>query len=57
MEIREGTSLHTVFLKRHGEGIHHVAKYVENADNELAEFHEHGVKMFHRGSGTHRLDQ
>ncbi|MBI5115389.1 VOC family protein [Candidatus Poribacteria bacterium] len=54
IEIKDGPSIHVDFLKTHGEGIHHVAKYVEDFDKELQKFRERGIRVLQQGSGMRR---
>lgn len=54
IEILDGPSIHLDFLKNHGEGIHHVAMYVSDFDDRLAEFRTKGLRVLQQGQGLRR---
>lgn len=44
IENLEGETLYTEFLKKHGEGIHHLRYTVDDLDGKLAKMKKHGVE-------------
>ncbi|MBE0480662.1 MAG: VOC family protein [Dehalococcoidia bacterium] len=45
VQILEGESLHTEFLKKKGEGVHHLAYEVADLDKEVANAQSQGLEM------------
>jgi methylmalonyl-CoA/ethylmalonyl-CoA epimerase len=54
IEIKEGPSVHVDFLKKNGEGIHHLAEYVSDFDEAVERFRKVGIKVLQLGSGMRR---
>lgn len=51
IEIKEGNTIHLDWLKKHGEGIHHMGMFVEDFQASLKKFQEAGVKVLQMGKG------
>ena len=41
----QGKPIHQEFLKKRGEGVHHIGIYVKNFDKELARWRKHGMRV------------
>jgi methylmalonyl-CoA/ethylmalonyl-CoA epimerase len=54
IEIIKGPAIHTQWLEKRGEGIHHVGVYVSDFDKSLKEFTDAGIKILHLGRGRMR---
>jgi len=49
IQVLEGESVHSRFLKERGEGLHHLAFFVEDVEKELAKLGKEGIKVLERG--------
>jgi 4-hydroxyphenylpyruvate dioxygenase-like putative hemolysin len=54
IEIKQGPSLHLDFLKKHGEGIHHLGMYTSTFDKDLEQFRKRGIGILQRGQSLRR---
>ena len=54
IEIKDGPSIHVDFLKKNGEGIHHVGIYISGFDERIEEFRKMGIKVLQQGKGMRR---
>ncbi len=52
MQPLEGEGTYKEFVEKHGEGLHHVAIYVKELDEALAQLAGHGVQVLQRMDGT-----
>lgn len=50
IQILEGESIHTEFLRDHGEGVHHLGFFVSNLDRRLEAAREAGITVLQRGT-------
>ena len=50
----EGETPHAEFLRKKGEGLHHLAFFVSDIDNKLAQLAEQGIKPFFNGDSRSR---
>lgn len=44
-QVLEGKPIHYEFIKKRGEGIHHIGIYVKDFDRELARWRKHGMHV------------
>ena len=49
MQPLEGESMHSDFLRKHGEGIQHIAFAVDDVNQEVDELVQRGAKLLFRG--------
>jgi methylmalonyl-CoA/ethylmalonyl-CoA epimerase len=54
IEIIEGESVHVEFLKKNGEGIHHLGRYTGAFDRDIEKFRKLGVRVLQQGKGMRR---
>jgi len=54
IQVLEGETIHSQFLKEKGEGLHHLGFYVSNIDEIVAELGKHGIGVLQsvRGPGS-----
>nr|MDO8135499.1 VOC family protein [Candidatus Njordarchaeum guaymaensis] len=50
IEVVEGETFHSQFLKQGREGLHHVGFYVDDIEKKLRELTQKGVKVLERGT-------
>ncbi|MFX0184268.1 MAG: VOC family protein [Candidatus Hodarchaeota archaeon] len=50
IQIISGETLHSKFLEEKGEGIHHLAFFVDDLEKELTELEKEGIKVLDRGT-------
>ncbi len=51
IEAKEGDSIYTDFIRKHGYGVHHFGILVENMNDALAQVQSAGLNMIQDGSG------
>ncbi|WP_456469444.1 VOC family protein [Archaeoglobus sp.] len=49
IQVLEGETIHTDFLKRKGEGLHHIGFFVKDLDEKLRIAEEKGMKVVEQG--------
>ncbi|MFX0205636.1 MAG: VOC family protein [Candidatus Hodarchaeota archaeon] len=49
IEVLEGETIHSKFLRERGEGLHHIGFIVEDIEEELARLRKRGIKVLERG--------
>ena len=49
IEVLEGESVHSKFLREKGEGLHHVGFIVEDLEEELTRLEKEGITVLERG--------
>ena len=49
IEVLEGESVHSKFLRKKGEGLHHVGFIVEDLEDELTRLDKEGITVLERG--------
>ena len=49
IEVLEGETIHSKFLRERGEGLHHIGFIVEDIEEELARLSKEGIKVLERG--------
>jgi len=49
IQVLEGESIHSKFLEKRGEGLHHLGFFVKDVEKELARLEKHGIKVLERG--------
>ncbi|MFW9990725.1 MAG: VOC family protein [Candidatus Odinarchaeota archaeon] len=50
IQIIKGETIHSRFLEKHGEGLHHLGFFVENLEEELALLEKGGIKVLEEGN-------
>jgi len=48
IQVLEGESIHSKFLEKRGEGIHHLGFFVKDLEKELARLKKHGIKVLEK---------
>jgi methylmalonyl-CoA/ethylmalonyl-CoA epimerase len=49
IQVIEGESIHSKFLKEYGEGLHHLVLFIDDLDTELAVLEKEGIRILDRG--------
>ncbi|MEM1577103.1 MAG: VOC family protein [Archaeoglobaceae archaeon] len=49
IQVLEGETIHAEFLKRKGEGLHHIGFFVKNLDEKLRIAKENGMEVVEQG--------
>ncbi len=49
IQVVEGESIHSRFLKERGEGLHHLGFFVKDIEKELATLEKDGIEVLERG--------
>lgn len=49
IQVLEGRTLHTEFMEKHGEGLHHFGYYVDDLETELKKMEEQGIQVLSSG--------
>ncbi|MFX1505628.1 MAG: VOC family protein [Promethearchaeota archaeon] len=49
IEVLEGETVHSKFLKEKGEGLHHIGFIVEDIEEELSRLEKEGIRVLERG--------
>ena len=49
IQVLEGETIHSEFLKKKGEGLHHLGFIVEDIEEELVRLEKEGIKILERG--------
>ncbi|MEM0215147.1 MAG: VOC family protein [Archaeoglobaceae archaeon] len=49
IQVLEGETIHAEFLKRKGEGLHHIGFFVKNLDEKLRITKENGMEVVEQG--------
>jgi len=49
IQVVEGESIHSKFLKERGEGLHHLGFFVKDIEKELARLEKEGINVLERG--------
>jgi len=49
IQVLDGESVHSKFLREKGEGLHHVGFIVEDLEEELTRLEKEGIKVLERG--------
>jgi methylmalonyl-CoA/ethylmalonyl-CoA epimerase len=49
IQVLEGSTIHSKFLKERGEGLHHLGFFVEDIEEELVALEKEGIKVLKRG--------
>ena len=49
IQVIEGESIHSRFLKEKGEGLHHLGFFVKDIEKELATLEKDGIRVLERG--------
>jgi len=49
IQVMEGQTAHTEYLKQHGEGVHHFGYFVDDLDAELAKCTSMGIGIISKG--------
>ena len=50
IQVLEGETIHSKFLEKRGEGLHHLGFFVEDIEKELARLEKGGIKVLERGT-------
>jgi methylmalonyl-CoA/ethylmalonyl-CoA epimerase len=50
IQVLEGETIHSKFIEKRGEGLHHLGFFVEDIEKELARLEKRGVKVLERGT-------
>jgi len=50
IQVLEGETIHSKFVEKRGEGLHHLGFFVEDIEKELARLEKGGVKVLERGT-------
>lgn len=50
IQVLEGETIHSKFVEKRGEGLHHLGFFVEDIEKELARMEKEGIKVLERGS-------
>ncbi|MFX0172570.1 MAG: VOC family protein [Candidatus Hodarchaeota archaeon] len=50
IQVLQGETIHSKFLKRQGEGLHHLGFFVDNIEKDLTKLENEGVKVLERGT-------
>ncbi len=50
IQVLEGETIHSEFLEKRGEGLHHLGFFVEDIEKELARLEKGGIKVLERGT-------
>jgi catechol 2,3-dioxygenase-like lactoylglutathione lyase family enzyme len=50
IEVVEGETIHSKFLREKGEGLHHIGFIVEDLEEELIELEKAGISVLERGT-------
>jgi len=50
IQVLEGETIHSKFLKKRGEGLHHLGFFVKDIEKDLARLEKEGVKVLERGT-------
>ena len=56
IQVVDGNPSYRKFLEKHGEGMHHLAFIVDDADAETDKWAKQGIKIIKRGPGWSYLD-
>jgi len=49
IQVLEGESIHSRFLEKRGEGLHHLGFFVKDIEKELAMLEKEGIRVLERG--------
>ena len=49
IQVVDGESIHSKFLRERGEGLHHLGFFVKDIEKELATLEKEGIKVLERG--------
>lgn len=49
IQVLEGKTIHSKFLEKRGEGLHHLAFFVDNIEKELKSLEKGGIKVLEKG--------
>jgi len=49
IQVVEGKSIHSRFLEKRGEGLHHLGFFVKDLEKELVRLEKEGIKVLERG--------
>ncbi len=50
IQVLEGETIHSKFLEKRGEGLHHLGFFVEDIEKELARIEKGGIEVLERGT-------
>ncbi len=50
IQVLEGETIHSKFLEKRGEGLHHLGFFVEDIEKELARIKKEGIEVLERGT-------
>jgi len=50
IQVLGGETIHSKFLEKRGEGLHHLGFFVEDIEKELARLEKGGIKVLERGT-------
>ncbi|MFX1536434.1 MAG: VOC family protein [Promethearchaeota archaeon] len=50
IQVLEGETIHSKFLEKKGEGLHHLGFFVDDIKKELTRLEEGGIKVLERGT-------
>ena len=50
IQVLKGETIHSKFVEKRGEGLHHLGFFVEDIEKELARLEKEGIKVLERGS-------
>ncbi|MFX0150402.1 MAG: VOC family protein [Candidatus Hodarchaeota archaeon] len=49
IQVLQGETIHSKFLKRQGEGLHHLGFFVDDIEKDLTRLENDGIKVLERG--------
>lgn len=50
IQVLEGETIHSKFLEKRGEGLHHLGFFVKDIEKELAKLKREGIRVLERGT-------
>lgn len=49
IQVLKGETIHSKFLNKRGEGLHHLGFFVDDIENDLSRLEKEGIKVLERG--------